>query len=494
MYIDIFECPGCHRPVSPHSRRCDHCRQTFDAPRHTSVFRWHWLDRFFLLSIALIIACFFMPWMPGGFLYQDAPFSAYGMLSHLVDLDIDFLESYNILRMALMLPLFSILLFFLIFLSDQMKQSPFPGIFHFILLQTGVSLQFYRFFSGMTAHGASVLFLVALAMYYRRNYIRGTIGKTVHSQLTIFLSLSMVMYVADLYTAFYARLEQIHILETWGFMVIVFFCFAMALLLLLRHINKAGDFWSVLFILFFSVIAYTALVKPLFFTGTLLFFADNLHDVTRELGAHIQIVGIALAIAIVMGVPVGVYITRNPGLAGIVLYISSILITIPSIAMFGFMMPILSSLDNVWDSVNGIGIGVVPAVVALSLYSLLPIVRNTYIALKSVDPATMEAGRGMGMTGFQLLVKLQLPLAAPIIMAGVRTAVVMGIAIAAIAAYIGAGGLGVFVSEGLQMSTNSSVIAGAVLMSLLAIVADIFLGRAEEWLTPDGLKIEVAPK
>ncbi|MCK5162792.1 MAG: ABC transporter permease subunit, partial [Desulfobacula sp.] len=137
-------------------------------------------------------------------------------------------------------------------------------------------------------------------------------------------------------------------------------------------------------------------------------------------------------------------------------------------------------------------IGAVPAIVALALYSLLPIIRNTYIALKNVDPATIEAGKGMGMTNFQLLIQLQLPLSAPIIMAGVRTAVVMGIAIAAIAAYIGAGGLGLFVSEGLEMSTNDSVIAGALAMGFLAIVADIFLGKTEEWITPTGLKVKQA--
>ncbi|MBC2706062.1 MAG: ABC transporter permease [Desulfobacula sp.] len=248
----------------------------------------------------------------------------------------------------------------------------------------------------------------------------------------------------------------------------------------------------VIFALGFSVIAYSTLVHPFFVSGPLKFFADNLHETFVQLAAHIRIVGIALIIAIATGVPVGIYITRHPGAAGIVLYISSILITIPSIAMFGFMMPILSTIDNAWDGVSGIGIGVVPAVVALSLYSLLPIVRNTYIALKSVDPATIEAGKGMGMTNFQLLIQLQLPLSAPIIMAGVRTAVVMGIAIAAIAAYIGAGGLGLFVSEGLQMSTNNSVIAGAIAMSLLAIVADIFLAKAEDWITPTGLKIKQA--
>ena len=164
-------------------------------------------------------------------------------------------------------------------------------------------------------------------------------------------------------------------------------------------------------------------------------------------------------------------------------------ITIPSIALFGFMMPVLSTIDRHWDAVSGIGIGQVPAIIALALYSQLPIIRNTYIAIKNVDPSTIEAGRGMGMTRFQLLIQLQLPLSAPVIMAGVRTAVVMSIAIAAIAAYIGAGGLGLFVSEGLQMATNDSVIAGAISMSLLAIFADIILQRAEAWLTPAGLKI-----
>ncbi|MFH1292941.1 MAG: ABC transporter permease [Pseudomonadota bacterium] len=205
---------------------------------------------------------------------------------------------------------------------------------------------------------------------------------------------------------------------------------------------------------------------------------------------HVKIVSIALVIAIFTGVPLGVYITRHKTAADIVLYLASIMITIPSIALFGFMMPILSSIDRTLDVVSGIGIGAVPAVIALALYSQLPIIRNTYIAIRNVDPATIEAGRGMGMTNFQLLKQLQLPLSAPVIMAGVRTAVVMSIAIAAIAAYIGAGGLGLFVSQGLQMATNDSVIAGAISMGLLAILADIFLGRVEDWITPTGLKIE----
>ena len=227
----------------------------------------------------------------------------------------------------------------------------------------------------------------------------------------------------------------------------------------------------------------------MFLSGPFAFFADNFSTVGEYTITHIQMVAIAQVIAISTAVPIGIYITRNPTAANIVLYLTSIVITIPSIALFGFMMPILSTIDRHWDAVSGIGIGQVPAIIALALYSQLPIIRNTYIAIKNVDPSTIEAGRGMGMTRFQLLIQLQLPLAAPIIMAGVRTAVIMSIAIAAIAAYIGAGGLGLFVSEGLQMATNDSVIAGAISMSILAILADIVLQKAEDWLTPTGLKI-----
>ena len=305
----------------------------------------------------------------------------------------------------------------------------------------------------------------------------------------IFVLTSVFLYLFDLSTQLYTKLDPLMLSDTWGFFMVWGVSCLLVVVAVLHNMRSVEDFWMVILALGFSVVAYPTLIHPLFVSGPLKFFADNLHETFVQLAAHMRIVGIALIIAIVTGVPVGVFITRRPGAAGIVLYLSSILITIPSIAMFGFMMPILSSIDNAWDAVSGIGIGVVPAIVALALYSLLPIIRNTYIALKSVDPATIEAGKGMGMTNFQLLVQLQLPLSAPIIMAGVRTAVVMGIAIAAIAAYIGAGGLGLFVSKGLQMSTNDSVIAGAIAMSLLAIVADIFLAKAEDWITPTGLKV-----
>ena len=489
MFIDVPVCPECRKELSDNTVTCHHCGKSVSRPMQNTIFSWLWLDRFFLLSTVLVLTCFFMPWFPGEYLSQDSGFSAYKMLAALVDLDVEFLDSYNILRMVQIVPLFTVLIFFLIYLQDNLKTTPFPGIFLFICILTGMLIYIFQKMSGPMAWISAIVFTAALLYYFRRGMARGDIGRISHYVLIEFLSLSVLFYLFDLYQAFYARLNPVVSLDIWGFQACLIIFFIMSVLIILKNMRGIEEFWLLVFVLGFSIIAYSTMVKPLFFSGPFAFFADNINETQKQLVAHIRIVAISLGIAVAVGVPVGVYITRHPAVAGVVLYFSSILITIPSIAMFGFMMPILSSIDNAWDAVSGIGIGVVPAVVALSLYSLLPIIRNTFIALKSVDPATIEAGRGMGMTNFQLLIQLQLPLAAPIIMAGVRTAMVMGIAIAAIAAYIGAGGLGVFVSEGLQMSTNASVIAGAMAMSVLAIIADLFLGKAEEWLTPTGLKI-----
>ena len=492
MYLDVSICPECNRELSLHAAKCRYCHREISEPKYKSVFRWQWADRFILLALTSLMACFFVPWFPGEFLLQDTGFSIYALLIHIVDIEIDFLPSYNILRMGLILPLFSILLFFMVYFEENLKSSPFPGIFLFVILMTVVSLKLMAWLSGLALFAALGFFLFFLAWFFRRQYTKGFLGQEVHQFLFGFFTLTILIYLADFYVNFLAKLDGINLLHTWGFWVSLFVTLPVTLLALTRYMKSITDFWLTLFMVVFTIVAYDSLVKLFFYCEPFVFFADNLHEILVELVTHIRIVSISLVIAIAVGVPVGVYITRNPGMASIVLYASSIMITIPSIAMFGFMMPILSSIDNAWDAVNGIGIGAVPAVVALSLYSLLPIIRNTYIALKSVDPATLEAGKGMGMTHFQLLIQLQLPLAAPIIMAGVRTAVVMAIAIAAIAAYIGAGGLGIFVSEGLQLSTNSSVIAGALVMSLLAIVADMVLGKAEDWLTPDGLKITLS--
>lgn len=212
---------------------------------------------------------------------------------------------------------------------------------------------------------------------------------------------------------------------------------------------------------------------------TITFIYDNLGTILELTVQHIQIVGVAVGLAILTGVPIGIAITQNQRAADIVLYVAAIVITVPSIALFGVMIPILSLI--------GQGIGYLPAVIAILLYSQLPIIRNTYTAIANVDPALREAARGIGMTAVQRLRQVEIPLAIPVIMAGVRTAVVMNIGVAAIAAYIGAGGLGQLISRGISQTDPRQLVAGALAVSVLAILADFFLLWLQKRLTPRGL-------
>ncbi|NOY44263.1 MAG: ABC transporter permease [Deltaproteobacteria bacterium] len=215
---------------------------------------------------------------------------------------------------------------------------------------------------------------------------------------------------------------------------------------------------------------------------TLEFLLKNWEYVLRLLGEHAWVVGVAVSIAIATGVPIGIWITFNQRAADIVLYLAGIMMTVPSIALFGLMIPILS--------IFGYGIGTVPAVVALVLYSQLPIIRNTYAAIKNVEPSLIDAGLGMGMTRFQVLYKVQVPLALSVIFAGVRVAVVMSIGIGAIAAYIGAGGLGHLIFRGIAQSYDAMINAGAITVSLMAIAADLLFGFFERKLVSKGLRVE----
>lgn len=213
---------------------------------------------------------------------------------------------------------------------------------------------------------------------------------------------------------------------------------------------------------------------------TLQFIFANLGVIGKLAVEHISIVAVAVGLAILSGVPIGIAITQNRRAADLVLYVASIIVTIPSIALFGLMIPLLSKI--------GQGIGWLPAVIAILLYSQLPIIRNTYTAITNVDPALRESARGMGMTPLQRLARVEIPIAVPVIMAGVRTAVVMNIGVAAIAAYIGAGGLGVLISRGISQSDSRQLIAGALAVSLLAILADYGLLKLQKRLTPAGLR------
>lgn len=204
------------------------------------------------------------------------------------------------------------------------------------------------------------------------------------------------------------------------------------------------------------------------------FIMENWDGLLSKAGEHLFMVGLAVSVAILTGVPTGIYISQRQDLANLVLSVAGMIMTIPSIALFGIMIPILSIINQ--------GIGFLPAFIALILYSQLPIIRNTYIAIKNVDPSLKDAADGMGMTPLQRLYKVEIPLALPVILAGVRVAVVLTVGIGAIAAYIGAGGLGEYISRGISTSYIVMVQAGAIAVSILAIGIDIILGQIQKRL------------
>src|SRR5699024_1875012 len=190
---------------------------------------------------------------------------------------------------------------------------------------------------------------------------------------------------------------------------------------------------------------------------------------------HIQLVFFSMIMAIVIGCLLGIMITRVKKLVPIVLGGTGIMQTIPSLAVLGFMIPIF-------------GIGVKTGIAALFLYSLLPIVRNTYVGIKDIDPATIEAAKGMGMTDMQILFKVQLPLAVPMIMAGIRTSAVINVGNATLAAFIGAGGLGDFIFLGITRGIDGLIFLGAVPAAILAIALEFIFNGLERLSTPAGLK------
>ena len=204
-------------------------------------------------------------------------------------------------------------------------------------------------------------------------------------------------------------------------------------------------------------------------TDLVQFYARNSQEVWGLVGQHLFLVAISTGIAIVIGIPLGVVLTRRPAWRGPVLGLANVFQTIPSLALFGFLIPL---------PLIG-GIGATTAIVALVVYGLLPIVRNTYTGIAGVDPAVREAGRGMGMTDWQLLTLVELPLGFGVMLAGVRVATVVSVGTATIAAAIGAGGLGVYIFRGVAMVNDTLILAGAVPAALMALAADGLLGLAE---------------
>jgi osmoprotectant transport system permease protein len=202
------------------------------------------------------------------------------------------------------------------------------------------------------------------------------------------------------------------------------------------------------------------------------FFLEHHAEIFDTTLEHLTLVVIAMVFAILIGVPLGMFVVQRPALRTLALGIASILQTVPSLALFGFLIPI--------PFIGGIGRRT--AIVALVLYAILPILRNTYVGLTGIDPAVLEAAEAMGMTNAQILWRVRLPLALAVILAGIRTATVITIGVATIAAVIGAGGLGTFIFRGVAMVSDAVILAGAIPAALLAILADLLLGLLERKL------------
>jgi osmoprotectant transport system permease protein len=204
------------------------------------------------------------------------------------------------------------------------------------------------------------------------------------------------------------------------------------------------------------------------------FFVQNRLDIADLTLEHLSMVGLSTLIAVAIGIPLGILIARKPVLRNPVIATANIIQTIPSLALFGFLLP------APWIGERAGRL----AVLALTLYALLPLIRNTYTGIVGVDHAVVEAARGMGLTDWQLLFKVELPLASSVILAGIRVAVVISVGLATIAAAIGAGGLGELIFRGLAMVNNIVILAGAIPAALMALAADVLLGWLEKRLAP----------
>ncbi len=199
------------------------------------------------------------------------------------------------------------------------------------------------------------------------------------------------------------------------------------------------------------------------------FFLKNRTEILTLTGEHVWLVGISMLLAAAIGLPLGMLLTRWPLGRRPILGGANVIQTVPSLALFGFLLPMP------WLGARADRL----AIAALTLYALLPIIRNTYAGITGVDPAVREAARGIGMTDRQVLFHVELPLAWGVILAGIRVATVISVGIATIAAAIGAGGLGEFIFRGLAMVNNQLILAGAIPAAVLALAADFILGRLE---------------
>jgi len=201
------------------------------------------------------------------------------------------------------------------------------------------------------------------------------------------------------------------------------------------------------------------------------FLRENSSQLIVKIGEHLLISSLAIALGIVVAVPAGIAVTRSKKLSVILITVASILQTIPSLALLPMMVPI-------------IGIGKLPAIIALFIYSLLPIIRNTMLGINGVNESLVDAGKGMGMTPNEIMFKIKLPLSAPVIMSGIRLSAVYVVSWTAIASYIGAGGLGDFIFSGLNTFDTNLIFLGTICVTMIAICTDFLLGKLEKFVEP----------
>lgn len=211
-------------------------------------------------------------------------------------------------------------------------------------------------------------------------------------------------------------------------------------------------------------------------TETIQFFSQHYDQVLKATGQHLSLVAIPMALCILIAIPLTIIATRLQKLYPWIIGFSNAMQTIPSLALLAILIAL------------GVGIGLVPTVIALFLYALMPIVRNTYVGINGVSPEIKDAAIGMGVTNWQLLWMIELPLALKVIIAGIRSALVGTIGFATLGALIGAGGLGTLILRGLSMASNDIVLAGTLPAMLMAFLAEFLMGRLEIWLTPRGLR------
>ncbi|MCG0276370.1 MAG: ABC transporter permease [Thermosediminibacteraceae bacterium] len=205
------------------------------------------------------------------------------------------------------------------------------------------------------------------------------------------------------------------------------------------------------------------------------FIVQRMDDILLFSTQHLQLSFMAISIAIAIGVPLGITMMMFPRVSSLILGIANAVQAMPSLALMGFLVPIL-------------GIGTTPSIMMVTVYALLPIIKNTYTGLTGIDKAIIEAGTGMGMTKFQLMTMVRIPLALPVIMAGIRIAAVMAVGYTTLVALIGAGGLGQLIYRGISMVNSKMIMAGAVPAMILALLIDRIFSFLERLVTPKGIK------